>query len=252
MSSETIVSYFKDKKSSFANAFSGVQKNLERFTPLAEGRYDALAFECLCEKMDDFSKMKNEGVSFEDALKKVLPTSIDATYYNGSPSDSRIQPFYYLSSIIAVKHIYGGQDATKACGEKFTEAVQQMVKDRINYQDGSGGGPLRDCRDPEKTGEYLEDMQGAFNSELGETLRSAGLGPVIDVAEETIKCTDALAPHFEGMRTKEHEIDQERASLTNSLRALDKKEHLVRQEESVTVIESLDNFNPFADDLAQS
>ena len=252
MGSEEIMGYFKDKQNSYSATFRKVQKQIPRFTTLSEGRYDAVAFDALCIKMDKFAKLKDEGVTFEEVLDGILPKDIKETYYNGSPSDSRVQPFHYLSNIIAVKHIY--QDVpgvVEACGEKFTQTVRQMIADGATYVDGAGGGPLRDCKYPERTGEELSDMQEGFNAEIGETLRQEGLGPVVEVAQETIACTDLLKPYFKDMRTEESKIEAEISSCRQRMNELEDQAVIVRQQGGAAVVGQLAAFNPFTDNLAQ-
>ena len=152
MDSKKIIDHFKNEEQQFSylKSFKKVQEGLEWSTTLTGNRYDAVAFECLCSKMDRIAKSKNEGDSLEEVLDGILPNTILETYYNGSPSDPRIQPFHYLASIVAAKHIFADTpDVAKICGAKFTQAVQQMIADGRDYHDGCGGGPLRDCRNPE-------------------------------------------------------------------------------------------------------
>ena len=241
-----IVDYFKGK-GLYSTAFSKVQKQIEGRTTLSSGRYDAKAFECLCDKMDKISDLKTKGLTLEEALDSVLPKSVKEIYDNGIPMDYRIQPFYYLSSIMAIKHIYSEQpEVAKLCGEKFTATVQQMVSDSVNYKAGRGVGVLRDCSCPEEAGYHLQDMQEGFNSELGETLRAEGLGPVMEVAQETIACTDMIKPYFEDMRLEEGKIQEERSVLELQLRKLDERAEIVKLEGSNAIVSSLEGFNPFA------
>ncbi|MBR4003134.1 MAG: hypothetical protein IKI95_03590 [Clostridia bacterium] len=252
MGSETIVDYFKGQKSSYSTAFKKVQKGLSRDDSLSKGRYDAAAFQSLCAQMDKISRLKGEGVPFEKVLDGILPNTVEETFYNGSPSDYRVQPFYYLSAIVATKHIYkDSPDVTIICGEKFTQTVQQMIADGRDYHEGYGGGPLRDCRYPEETGDVLKDMQEGFGSQLGESLRAEGLDPVMDVATETIACTDSLKPYFETWRNQEESITQQQATLREQMRKLEKEALLTKQQQSDAVATELNGFNPFTADPVQ-
>lgn len=251
MDSKKIIDHFRDRNSTYTASFRNVQKQIPRFTPLAEGRYDAAAFKCLCINLDNITQQKNDGVPLRNVLKDLLPATIEEANYH-IVSDSRVKAFCYLSSIIAAQHVYSDvSGVSKTCAKKFTDTVKKMVKDSTAYKCGHEGGPLRDCDEPEQTGEYLEDMQACFKSELGETLRENGLSPVIEIAQETIAYTNSLKPYFIGWRTQEAEIAKERVVLQEALRDLDSKAEQVNIEGSGAVIENLEGFNPFLNNPEQ-
>ena len=98
-----IVNYFKEKSTfTYSDAFSKVKKKLgNKESLIIRQTIYGRALEDLCKSMDSIVAEKESGRGLKEALDSVLPSSYDDVLRGGYSTDGRVQPFVFLSSIVA-------------------------------------------------------------------------------------------------------------------------------------------------------